>query len=316
MKELSIDCNYGTIKGLCWGLGNEKKILALHGWLDNAASFYQLAPMLAERGYEVLAIDFAGHGHSDHRAKGHFNHFIDYVLDVQNVLKVMQWDEPILLGHSMGAAMAQMYAAANPNTVQKLIMIENLGPVPAYEKGSAAQNLSVALQQWKNHSSEHKNYYPDIQSALQARKLVTPMAEHILEPMVVRGIKSTPKGYHWRTDKRLRLRSLFRFSEETVQDMLAAEKPPTQIILAEPVTYALKYPSADQRLQKLAADECVSIKGHHHLHMDNAEAVYEAIIKFLENNLDEQDNKLDDKEHNKSSQDKNDVNEFNVLTDQ
>lgn len=308
MKELSIECEYGTIKGLCWGYGNEKKILALHGWLDNGASFYQLGPMLANKGYEVLAIDFAGHGHSDHRAKGHFIHFIDYVLDIQNVLKVLKWNEPILLGHSMGAAMAQMYAAANPNTVQKLIMIENLGPVPAYEKGKAAENLSVALQQWKNHSLEHKNHYRDIESALQARMLVTPMKENILEPMVTRGLKKTQKGYHWRTDKRLRLRSLFRFSEETVQDMLAAQKPPTQLILAEPDTYALKYPSAKQRLAKLNADEYITIEGHHHLHMDNAESVFHAIIKFLEKDYINQ--------QHKDIKNGDETNEFNSLTDQ
>ena len=281
MIEVSYACKYGTISGLCWGKGNTKKLLALHGWLDNAASFAQLAPLLADNGYEVVAIDFAGHGHSDHRAPGHFCHFIDFVLDVQDVLKALNWQKPILLGHSMGAAMAQMYAASFPENISKLIMIENIGPVPYYEKGTAASNLKEALTQWQNHTTEHKHFYPDVKTAIKARIKVTPIKVKNLYPMVERGLRETQKGFHWRTDKRLRLRSPIRFSNQIVEDMLSSEKPKTQLILAEPNTYALNYKKVKQRIQKLNPDNFTKINGHHHLHMDNAHEVFESIQKFL-----------------------------------
>lgn len=281
MIEVSYSCQYGTVAGLCWGKGNKKKILALHGWLDNAASFAQLAPLLVDIGYEVIAIDFAGHGHSDHRAKGHFNHFIDFVLDIQDVLNQLEWEKPILLGHSMGAAMAQMYSASFPEKIEKLIMIENIGPVPAYEKGTAASNLKEALVQWQNHTTEHKHFYLNVKTALKARIKATPILEENLYPMVERGLKKTNKGFHWRTDKRLRLRSPFRFSEDIIQDMLSSEKPKTQLILAEPYTYALSYKSVDQRINKLNPDNFTKIKGHHHLHMDDAKKIFSAIEKFI-----------------------------------
>jgi hypothetical protein len=81
----------------------------------------------------------------------------------------------------------------------------------------------------------------------------------------------------------LRLRSLIRFSEEMVQDALSSKKPTTQLILASPQTYALDYSTTRQRKEKLQAESVVEIKGHHHLHMDNAEEVYQAIITFLNN---------------------------------
>jgi len=283
MKNREIKINFGTISALCWGEGNKKKILALHGWLDNAASFSHLAPLLAKEGYEVIAIDFAGHGHSDHRAKGHYCHFIDFVLDVQAVLKELKWQKPTLLGHSMGAAMAQMYATTCPEKIENLIMIENLGPVPAYVAGSAASNLKEALNQWEKHTLEHKNFYPTIKEALKARLKVTPMQEHFLLPMVERGLKKTAKGYHWRTDKRLRLRSLTRFTEDFVQDVLSSKKPKTQLILAEPQTYALSYDSKLERIKALKAQEFLQVEGHHHLHMDKAEILAKAILKFIKN---------------------------------
>ena len=281
MIKVSYKCKFGRISGLCWGQGNKKKILALHGWLDNAASFAQLAPLLVENGYEVVAIDFAGHGHSDHRAQGHFCHFVDFVLDVQDVLSQLNWEKPILLGHSMGAAMAQMYSASFPEKIDKLIMIENIGPVPYYEKGTAAKNLKEALNQWHNHTTEHKHFYLNVKTALMARMKATPIQEENLYPMVERGLKKTSKGFHWRTDKRLRLRSPFRFSDEIVQDMLSSEKPKTQLILAKPYTYALSYESVEKRIKKLNPDSFTKIKGHHHLHMDNAKEVFSSIEKFL-----------------------------------
>ncbi len=285
MKKISIACKFGTIKGLQWGMGNKKKILALHGWLDNAASFCQLAPMLAANNCEVIAIDFSGHGKSQHRAKGHFVHFIDYVLEIAEVLHYLEknqnWQQPILLGHSMGAAMAIMYSAANPEKIDKQILIENLGPVPAYESNKAAKNLKKALNQWQNHRLKHRHYYKSLDSAINARLKVTPMAKEIITPMVKRGIKKTKKGYQFRTDKRLMITSLFRFSEEIIQDLLAANKPPTQVIVAQPRSYALQYPTYNQRLAKLQAQSYVKIEGHHHLHMDNAEQVFVAIQKFI-----------------------------------
>ena len=70
-KELTFSTRYGEIAALQWGTGNPNKVLALHGWLDNAASFSHLAPLLLEQQLEITAIDFPGHGWSDHRAPGH-----------------------------------------------------------------------------------------------------------------------------------------------------------------------------------------------------------------------------------------------------
>lgn len=282
-EKIKLHGRFGTYKGVVWGRGNEQKVLALHGWLDNCLSFNFLAPIIAQQGYEVVAIDFPGHGRSDHRAKGHFNHFVDYVLDIQEVLKQLKWSQTILLGHSMGAAMAQMYSVSCPETIKKLILIENLGAVPPYQPGTAAENLREALAQWNNHSLKHKNHYPTVEKALQARQKATPIEAEFLKPMVERGLKKTKKGYRWRTDKRLRLRSLFRISEQMTQDFLASKKPETLVILAQPTSYAMSYPSANERLKALKPEKMVHLAGHHHLHMDQADSVAKPILDFLKN---------------------------------
>ena len=280
-KELTFSTRYGEIAALQWGTDNPNKVLALHGWLDNAASFSHLAPLLLEQQLEITAIDFPGHGWSDHRAPGHNYGFIDYVMDIQAVIK--QMDQPLtLLCHSMGAAIAVMYAAAFPEQIKRLILIENLGPIPAYQPGTAAESLREALRVWDRHTLEHKRFYPDVDQAIKARQEATPMAAEIIRPLVERSLQQTDKGFHWRSDKRLRLRSFFRMSEEQIQEYLAATQVPTQLIIGSPKTYALQYPTVKDRLAALSPTRFDEIEGDHHLHMTQAGKVANAINAFIQ----------------------------------
>ena len=280
-KELTFSTRYGEIAALQWGTGNPNKVLALHGWLDNAASFSHLAPLLLEQQLEITAIDFPGHGWSDHRAPGHNYGFIDNVMDLQAVIK--QMNQPLtLLCHSMGAAIAVMYAAAFPEQIKRLILIENLGPIPAYQPGTAVEALREALRVWDRHTLEHKRFYPDVDQAIKARQEATPMAAEIIRPLVERSLQKTDKGYHWRSDKRLRLRSFFRMSEAQIQEYLAATQVPTQLIIGRPKTYALQYPAVKERLAALSPTRFDEIDGDHHLHMTQASQVAAAINAFIQ----------------------------------
>ena len=279
-KALNFEARFGTIAALQWGTGNPHKVLALHGWLDNAASFWHLAPILAEQGIELTAIDFPGHGHSDHRAPGHNYGFIDYVMDVQAVMD--QLERPVgLICHSMGAAIAAMYAAAYPEQVRYLVMLENLGPVPPYQPGKAASALREALDLWRKHSLEHKRFYADVEQAIKARQEATPMPADIIRPLVERSLNATKRGHHWRSDKRLRLRSFFRMTEQQIQEYLSATVKPCQLIIAKPKSYALQYPTVSDRLAALQPDSFVELEGDHHLHMTQAKAVADTILMFI-----------------------------------
>ncbi|HAN79843.1 MAG TPA: hypothetical protein DCQ47_00175 [Gammaproteobacteria bacterium] len=102
-----------SFQGLCFGPENGHRVLALHGWLDNAASFSRIAPLLA--GCRVVAIDQRGRGLTDHLRRPY--HIWDGVPDVIEVLEALGWDRAILLGHSMGAAVATIVAGAYPDRV-------------------------------------------------------------------------------------------------------------------------------------------------------------------------------------------------------
>lgn len=65
-KEVRFTVHNRIITALQWGEDDQPLILALHGWLDNAESYYKLAPQLSK--FRVVAIDMAGHGQSDWRS--------------------------------------------------------------------------------------------------------------------------------------------------------------------------------------------------------------------------------------------------------
>lgn len=111
-----------------FGANNPKKVLALHGWLDNSSSFMSLGPYLADKGYHVLAIDHIGHGHSSHFPPQAFYQIPNYVNVVKNVIGELGWSKTTIVGHSMGGAIGLLYSAAFRD-VDKLVVIDNLGPM-------------------------------------------------------------------------------------------------------------------------------------------------------------------------------------------
>ena len=118
MTEFEITLNALTVRGIRYGSEDKPEILALHGWLDNAASFEPLSRYLSD--YQIIALDFVGHGKSDHRANGAHYHLVDNVQDVHEAIQALGLSELKIIGHSMGGIIAAMYAACFPEMVKKI----------------------------------------------------------------------------------------------------------------------------------------------------------------------------------------------------
>lgn len=103
-------------------------LLFLHGFMDSGVTWDQVAEPLCAAGHEVLAIDFRGFGTSDRIGAGGYYHFPDYSADVDALLRQLAIERLVLVGHSMGGTVACLYAGARPDRMEKLVLLEGIGP--------------------------------------------------------------------------------------------------------------------------------------------------------------------------------------------
>lgn len=251
-------------------------ILALHGWLDNANSFIPLAERLPN---PLLALDFSGHGHSDHAPAELATHLIDHVRSVLEVSEQMGWDRFVLMGHSMGAGVASLFAATFPERLQRLILLEGLGP-PATPADQVAATLRKAIEQMRALPDKRKPVYADPQQAVAARMpALGGMNEESARLLCERGLMEVPGGWTWRTDIRLRVTSSLRLTDEQVESFVRHIEAPTLLVLAnDGLGGAGRFAHREAWVPNLTR---VDLPGRHHVHMDDPEPVAQAIRSFL-----------------------------------
>jgi pimeloyl-ACP methyl ester carboxylesterase len=108
----------------------DARVLLIHGYMDAAATWGFVAPLLRERGLHVVAPDLRGYGEGARIGRGGYYYFPDYVHDVADLLATFDDRLPLyLVGHSMGGTVSTLYTGAYPETVSKLVLMEGLGPV-------------------------------------------------------------------------------------------------------------------------------------------------------------------------------------------
>ena len=190
-QELCIPLRHLNLAARAWGDRNDPPILALHGWLDNAGSFDRLAPLL--EGRYLVALDLAGHGRSDHRAPGSGYPYVDYLDEIAAVIDWMGGVAVDLLGHSLGATLASVFAALSPGKVRRLLLIEGLGPLtlPAERTLEQWRRAHAARQAFTGESLRH---FPDLDSAIEARRRAGHLSLEAARCIVARGVRTVEGG--------------------------------------------------------------------------------------------------------------------------
>jgi pimeloyl-ACP methyl ester carboxylesterase len=279
-REFAIELPHLTLAAQCWGDETLPPLLALHGWLDNAASFGALAPLLASR-FHVVAVDLPGHGRSGHRPPGGWYHYVEYLADIQAVVSALGWRRYSLLGHSLGGATASIFAAAQPDAVETLVLIESLGPLTA-APDAALEQLRRGMSQRAGFSAKSLRVFPDMSLAVRARMQANALSEAAATALVERGLAAVPGGWSWSSDARLTLASPLRYTEAQIQNILRGIAAPTLVVLAQPTTPYLPETMMRARAACVADITMQHLPGNHHLHLENAAPVAAAILAFCD----------------------------------
>ncbi|MDY7560580.1 alpha/beta hydrolase [Pseudomonas sp. 10B1] len=264
VEEVRLSLPHIELAAHLFGPQDGQPVIALHGWLDNANSFARLAPHL--KGLRIVALDLAGHGHSDHRPLGSGYTLWDYAHDVLQVAQQLGWQRFSLMGHSLGAIISVVLAGALPERVTRLALIDGVIP-PTGEADSTAERMGMALQAKLNLSTKRKPVYPDLDSAVQARmKGVVAVSREAAELLAQRGLMPVPGGYTWRSDSRLTLASPMRLTRDQAMAFVKRVSCPTQLVVAGQGMLA-QHPELLSQLPF----EVMTLEGGHHLHLNDEE---------------------------------------------
>ena len=118
-----------------WGDESSPKIFMLHGWMDVSASFQFVVDCL-KQDWHVIAPDWRGFGLTD-TPHADCYWFPDYMGDLDAILQHYSPDQPVnLLGHSMGANVAGIFAGVRPERIKKFVNLEGFG-MPVTTPGQA-----------------------------------------------------------------------------------------------------------------------------------------------------------------------------------
>ncbi len=251
--------------------GDGQPTLLLHGWLDHAGSFDTLAPLLPGR---TVALDFRGHGDSQWVGAGGFYHFVEYVADLDAVLEALSPAAPArIVGHSMGAAVGLVYAAARPGRVSHLTMID------AMPLTISSQEVPARLTRYLDDLRtvpRSRRRVESVEDAAQRLLRNNPRLTEAAARLIARGgVAPDPKqdgALAWKWDPLLRAHSPLPITDQVLHLICAKAAAPILVVrgergmLPDEATLRARFPTLDLTVRTVPGTG-------HHVHIDAPEAV-------------------------------------------
>jgi pimeloyl-ACP methyl ester carboxylesterase len=266
---------------LIWDAPAEAPTLVLlHGYLDLAWSFAPFAEALRRRlPVRLVAPDLRGHGSTEWVGRGGYYHFPDYVADVHALLATLP--RPVwLLGHSMGGTVASLVTASFPDSVERLVLIEGLGPPPGTEP--PPDRMSRWIHEVDERRQRPARPMPSLDVAQARLRESNPrLTPELSRLLAEKGTRAVPGGYVWAYDPLHRTRSPMPFSLEQFRTFLQRIHCPTLLVDASESAFGA-FIEEDGRAGDLVTAQRVHIQeAGHMIHQDQPELLAEAVARFL-----------------------------------
>lgn len=125
-------------------------VIAIHGLTRNSADFETIAPLIAQSGRRVLAVDVRGRGRSDRALDPMTYQPPHYAKDMLALMSAAGIERAVFLGTSMGGLITMAMAAVRSRVVAAAI-INDVGPEVAKEglaRIAAYAGQPVEVQTW------------------------------------------------------------------------------------------------------------------------------------------------------------------------
>lgn len=191
-----------------WGNDGAPPMLLIHGGRDHCRNWDWVAERLRDD-YHIIAPDLRGHGDSQWIIGGSYNQ-IDYVYDIAQLLNQKKMTPVTIIGHSLGGSISLLYSGLFPETVEKLVSIEGMGPPPEMMKERIEQPMEDRLQLWvkelRKLSGRIPRRYPSLEEAYERMQKENPhLTEDQARHLTIHGSNQNEDGsYSWKFDNYVR----------------------------------------------------------------------------------------------------------------
>jgi esterase len=250
-----------------WGERGRPPICFLHGGSAHAHWFDAVAPAVAA-GRHVVALDQRGHGESDWAEPAAYA-TADFVADLIAGFDALGWDQPILVGHSMGGHNAMACAAWHPDRVRGLVVVDARPAIPPDR-----------LERLRGRGHRALRPHPSEEAAVAAFRLLP--RETVADPALLAhlaraGLARRNGGWVYRFDPQ----SNGARAPVDVMPVLDRVTAPTLIVRAE-LSPVLPAALAAQMQAAISGATLAEIPGaYHHLTLDAPEAFTRVLQAFL-----------------------------------
>ncbi|WP_019029402.1 alpha/beta fold hydrolase [Colwellia piezophila] len=294
ITEINYQLDDLTLAAVTCGDKNDPPILCLHGYLDNAASFLPLMnehDLLQDK--YIIAVEWPGHGHSDHRCKGAHYHFFDYVSDLVALFSLNNWPAIDIVAHSMGAMVASAFAAAFPEKVKSLTLIDSIGFISQPAEHATKQLRQGLLSRKK--SVKPSRTFSEV-TAIKARLHVSDLKDDHAKLIVKRSLLAVTdplagsqnasemaRLYRWRSDSRLRTISPYRLTLAQAQQLFSDIQCPVLLVYGDKGMQRLTQ-NLSLFSSSLTIFRAVKLVGGHHVHMEQAKELTKLLNSFYQEN--------------------------------
>lgn len=174
--------------------GERGVVVLLHGYLDLARSFEEVIGALGAGGYRVIAPDFRGHGDTDRAPAGSYYHAMDYVADLDALLDALGLARVLVVAHSMGGTVATRFAGARPERVERLALIEGVGP-PSMPAEVTPDRTTAWLDGWKRARGRAPRTMRSLDEVVARMRVSHPSVPlDVLREMGARATRATDDG--------------------------------------------------------------------------------------------------------------------------
>jgi pimeloyl-ACP methyl ester carboxylesterase len=265
-----------------WGNSDRPPMLLIHGGRDHARNWDWVAQRL-RHDYHIIAPDLRGHGDSEW-AWGSQYALIDYVLDIAQLLEQLQLFPIIIIGHSLGGAIACQYTGIYPERVTRLVAIEGLGPpTERLRRGPAYQRMQHWITQMRTLAGRHPRHYPSLEAAVQRmQEANTHLSAEQARHLTLHGTYRNEDGtYTWKFDNYVRANSPYEFNMDEARSIWQRIRCPT-LLLRGTESWASD-PMQDGRVHAFQRAQCVNIaRAGHWVHHDQLDDFLTVVCAFLE----------------------------------